>query len=113
MHPLEQENGTTKDVQVNEFKCCWGAAMGNKMPSEAGIRIGNEKFVFVKHDPETKTTYMTRRGGGGGCISKLESGIVIGIWLKDEMMSKGGVQNQADCAAQVENMANFLRKHKY
>lgn len=87
MHKLEQEDGSFKDVQVNEFKCCWGAAMGNQKPSEAGIRIGNEKYVFLKHEPATQSTYLTRRGGGGAVIARLESAIVIGIWLKEELMS--------------------------
>jgi len=43
----------------------------------------------------------------------LETGIVIGMWLKEELMSDKMPQNQAVCAEQVENMAAFLRKHKY
>ena len=53
------------------------------MPSPAGIRIGNEKYIFNKHEDDTKTTYLTRSGGGGALISRLATGIVIGIWHKD------------------------------
>ena len=63
------------------------------MPSPAGIRMGNEKYVFVKHEADTKSSYLTRLGGGGAVISKLATGIVIGIWHKDQVMSKGGNQN--------------------
>jgi hypothetical protein len=53
------------------------------MPSPAGVRMGNEKFIFVKHEQDTKSTYLTRMGGGGAVITRLEKGIVIGIWHKD------------------------------
>lgn len=29
MHKQEQDDGSVKDVSVNEFKCCLGAATGN------------------------------------------------------------------------------------
>jgi hypothetical protein len=54
--------------------------------------------VFVKHEPSTQSTYLTRRGGGGAVIAMLETGIVIGMWLKDELMSDKMPQNQAVCA---------------
>jgi Profilin len=63
------------------------------MPSPAGIRMGNEKYIFVKFEQDTKSAYLTRYGGGGAVITKLNTGIVIGIWHKDQPMSKGGNQN--------------------
>ncbi len=69
--------------------------------------------MFVKHEADTKSTYLTRIKGGGAVITKLDKGIVIGIWHKDEAMSKGGNQNQFDCAMQVEAMGKFLRDHNY
>jgi hypothetical protein len=54
--------------------------------------------MFVKHETDTKSTYLTRIKGGGAVIAKLDKGVVIGIWQKDEAMSKGGNQNQFDCA---------------
>jgi len=75
--------------------------------------MGNEKYLFVKHEADTKSTYLTRIKGGGAVITKLDKGIVIGIWHKDEAMSKGGNQNQFDCAMQVETIGKFLRDHNY
>ena len=69
---------------VNEFKCALGAANGSRTPSEAGIRMGNEKYIFRSNDPESNTTMLTRAGGGGATIGRLETGIVIGIWHKNE-----------------------------
>lgn len=55
--------------------------------------MGNEKYIFVKNEPDTQSSYLTRQGGGGAVIANLKTGIVIGIWHKDQMMSKGGGQN--------------------
>lgn len=92
-HPLEQEDGSFRDILVNEFKCAKEAALGKRMPTQAGIRMGNEKYIFVKNEPDTQSSYLTRQGGGGAVIANLKTGIVIGIWHKDQMMSKGGGQN--------------------
>lgn len=67
-----------------------------------------EKFVFIKQDPELQCCYMSREGGGGAVVAKTKDAIVIGIWKKDLAMSKG-VQNQGDCALQVEDMAAYLK----
>ena len=87
----------------------YDAAGGNRKPSAAGIRIGNEKYVFVKHDAEFGSTYMTRQGGGGAVAARTKEGVVIGFWNKDETMNPGGNQNAADCGMQVENMAELLK----
>jgi len=80
---LEQDDGTTRDVLVNEFKCAKEAALGRRNPTAAGIRMGNEKYIFVKNEPDTQSSYLTRQGGGGAVIANLKTGIVIGIWHKD------------------------------
>ena len=48
----EMEDGGTIPITVNEFQCVYEAAGGSRMPSAAGIRIGDQKYVFVRHDPE-------------------------------------------------------------
>ena len=65
------------------------AAAGRRKPSDAGIRMGNEKFMFITHDPEYGSCQLSRQGGGGACAAQLKNGVVIGIWKKDEPMSKG------------------------
>ncbi len=59
------------------------------MVGPAGIRMGNEKYIFTKYEQDTKSAYLTRTGGGGAVIAQLKKGIVIGIWAKDQMSSKG------------------------
>ena len=43
----------TKVIQVNEFDTVLKASGGERKPSEAGIRIGGEKYMMVTHDAET------------------------------------------------------------
>ena len=43
----------TKTVQVDEFQCVLKAADGDRNPSEAGNRMGNQKFMFVAKDEAT------------------------------------------------------------
>ena len=40
-YPLQQEDGTTKDVPINEFTTVHEATKGNRKGSEAGIRMAN------------------------------------------------------------------------
>lgn len=85
---MEDDDGGSIQVAVNEFKCALGAAAGSRMPSTAGIRMGNEKYIFNKQEKEScPISYMTRQGGGGAVIGKFKTGIVIGIWHKEAMMS--------------------------
>ena len=44
------DDGVDAEIKVNEFQCVYDAAGGSRMPSAAGIRIGDEKYVFVRHD---------------------------------------------------------------
>jgi hypothetical protein len=64
-------------------------AQGNRNPSEAGIRLGNEKFVFISHNPDTNSAVLSRTGGGGAVIAKTGKAIIIGIYHPDEKMSNG------------------------
>ena len=86
----EMDDGGTLEITVNEFQCVFDAAGGTRKPSAAGIRIGNEKYVFVRHDPEYQSTYMTRQGGGGAVAAKLKTCVVIGFWNKEASMNPGG-----------------------
>ena len=74
--------------------------------------MGNQKYIFNKHEADTQSTFLTRQGGGA-VLSRLKDGIVIGIWHKDEDMSKGGKQNTFDCAMRVEDVAKMLRDKGY
>ena len=69
-YPLQQEDGSTKTVNVNEFVTALEASKGNRKGSEAGIRMGNQKYMLVKHNPENNSAYLGREGGGSACIAR-------------------------------------------
>ena len=87
-YDLEQDDGSAPvKVQVNEFMSAMKATDGNRMPTAAGIRLGNQKFMLTRHIEENKVAYLSRQGGGGACIAKTKNAIVIGIWDKNVIMS--------------------------
>jgi hypothetical protein len=86
-HPLEQDDGSTTNIKVNEFNCAMAVSNGKRMPTAAGVRLGHTKFVMIKHDPETNVCYLSRMGGGGACVARTKNALVIGIWDKNMIMS--------------------------
>ena len=86
-YDLPQEDGSKKKVPVNEFKCVLEATKGNRKGSEAGIRIANQKYMFIKHNPENNSVYLAREGGGGACIVRTAQCVIIGVWNKAGVMS--------------------------
>ncbi len=110
---LPQEDGSKKKVTVNEFKSVFEATKGNRKGSEAGIRIANQKYMFIKHNPENNSVYLAREGGGGACVVRTAQTIIIGVWNKAAQMSNGKMQNAGDCNELVENMAKYLGTSGY
>ena len=83
------EDGSKKKVPVHEFKCVFEATKGNRKGSEAGIRIANQKYMFIKHNPEDDSVYLAREHGGGACVVRTKQCIIIGVWNKAATMSNG------------------------
>ena len=110
---LVGEDGTAKKVNVNEFTTALEASKGNRKGSEAGIRMKGQKYMLIKHNPENNSAYLGREGGGGACIARTTTALVIGIWNKAGVMSNGKTQNAGDCNEQVENMAAYLKAQGY
>eukprot|EP00117_Sycon_ciliatum_P036701 scpid108617/ scgid27588/ Profilin len=104
---------TMKKVPVNEFTCAMEASKGNRKGSAAGIRINNEKFMLLKHEAESNTAYLGRQGGGGACVVRTKSALVIGIWKKEAQMSNGKLQNPGDCNDLTEKMGEYLTTQGY
>jgi len=66
--PLEDMAGNITNVAVDEIQCAIKASGGNRNPSEAGIRLGNEKYMFVAYDDANKVVQLSKRGGGGAAM---------------------------------------------
>ena len=101
----ETENGN-QIVQVNEFAIVDTVSGGVRKP---GIRIGNEKYGFVKFDQEFKSATLAK-SSGGATLCKTAKCNIIGIWEKELKMSNGLNQNIGDATMQVEDIAVYLRE---
>ncbi len=110
---VEQEDGSKKKVKVNEFQTAFEASKGNRKPSEAGIRMNNKKFMFLTHQPDNNSVYLAQQGGGGACVCRSKTALVIGIWDKAAEMSNKKLQNPGDCNELVEKMGAFLSESGY
>ncbi len=107
------EDGSKKSVPVNEFTAALEATKGNRKGTEAGIRMANQKYMLVKHNPENNSAYLGREGGGGACVARSNTAVVIGIWNKAGQMSNGQLQNAGDCNDLVEKMGEYLKGNGY
>jgi len=85
-HPMQQDDGSTRNVLVNEFKGLLSVTSGNAMPTEAGVRLGNERYIFKEHEPAMQMAQLERQEGGGAVVMKTKKGLIIGIWLESEQM---------------------------
>lgn len=110
---LTQEDGSVKKVPVNEFVSVLEATKGNRKGTEAGIRMNNQKYMLIKHNPESNSAYLGREGGGGAAIARTNTAVVIGIWNKAGEMSNKQLQNAGDCNDLVEKMATYLKSSNY
>ena len=111
-HPLEQMDGSTENIEVNEVACAIGAADGNRQPSAAGIRMGGEKYMLTYKDDNAAITQMTRRNGGA-VVGKCGTVVVIGFWKKDKQDSNGKFQNMEDVFKLVQEMTAYLIEQGY
>ena len=51
-HPLDDLDGSVRNVEVNEVAAALAACDGNGKPTEAGIRMGGTKCMFVSKESE-------------------------------------------------------------
>ena len=100
-------DGTTQHVEVNEVACAVGAADGNRQPSQAGVRMGGIKFMLTYKDDNQALAQLTR-AGGGACVGKTATAVVIGFWKKDQQDSNGQWQSMEACFKLVKEMTDYL-----
>ena len=85
---MEQETEYgTETVQVNEFNTMAQVSSGVRKP---GIRIGNEKYGFVKYDQEYKSAKLAK-SSGGAIACKTAKCIIIGIF-PPQVVTKTGLR---------------------
>ena len=74
--------GTT-DIEVDEVDCAIKAGNGIRNPCDAGIRLGGQKYMFVAHDSDDKTTQLSKRGGGGAAIAITNKAFIVAFYEKE------------------------------
>ena len=110
-YDLAQEDGSTKKVTCNEHSAAVKASGGDrKGGQECGVRICNQKYMFINSGSEESVQYciLSRQGGGGATIAKTGKCILVGVWGKDSPMSNGKTQNTGDCQKNVLTVGKAL-----
>lgn len=113
-HPLEDEAGNTTNVDCHEHANLMLAALGNNKPSACGIRICNEKYMFLKPVGDASGVQgcvLSRKGGGGATVIRTKTALLVGVWTKDGKISDSKAQNTGDTELNVMNVANELFGH--
>ena len=107
-YDMPQEDGSTKAVPCNEHSAVMKATQGDrKGGQEAGIRICNQKYMFIRKDEKDGIHFavLGRQGGGGAVAARTASALIVGVWGKDVPKSDGKTQNTGDCEKNVMSVA--------
>ena len=101
------------NVHVVEWDAAKKAGEGERKPcGDAGMRLGEKKYMFVNHDEETKVTQLSCMGGGAA-IYNINGASIIAIYEKNITSSDGAAQSAARCAEQVGIMGAYLAESGY
>jgi len=114
--PTEAMDGTTTKVLCNEHQAMMKAAAGTRNGGQqCGLRICNQKYMFLKADTRdgVKFATLSRQGGGGALVALTKQCLLVGVWSKDADMSTGMKQNIGDCEKQVMGVAKQLADAGY
>ena len=106
---MEDMGGNKTNCEVNEVQCAIGAAEGKRNPCDAGVRLGNEKYMFINHNEGDGVTQLSKRGGGASCM-KIGTAVIIAIWDKECKQSDEKFQTGGNCAEQVAVMGAYLKE---
>ena len=89
-YDMPQEDGSTKPVEISEFKCALAASRGDRSGGgPGGIRFDNTKFMFMAPGTVPNSGFLSRQGGGGATVVATDKLLIMGIWDKDEKTGDG------------------------
>lgn len=109
---VEKDDGTTANVEINEFTNLLDAFNNQGTTSKVGgIRIHKEKYFSVSFDGEKGVLYL-KKNGGGACVAKSNLGFVIGTYSsKLKLKNLNGAeepQNPGMTNRACEDLQKFL-----
>jgi hypothetical protein len=100
-------------VHVTEWLAAKGVGEGTRKPcGDAGIRLGNKKYMFITHDETTKVTQLSGPSGGAA-VYNIQGASIVAMYDKTVNDSTGAAQSTANCAEQVATMGAFLTESGY
>ena len=104
---IDVGDGTTKKADINEVDIALGLFKGQTKGGDAGIRLGNTKFMFLRK--EDGKIYLSKKGGGGAIIAEAKKTILIAVWDPNNADSNGLPQNPGDVLKNVEILQEYLK----
>ena len=90
---LENDDGTTKSAEVNEFNNLLNTFNSNgQCTLPGGVRLNNEKYFVVSFDGNAGLLYL-KKAGGGACVARTGQAFVIGTFSTAKKLTNfNGVQ---------------------
>ena len=104
------DDGNTQKVAVDEPGIFKDLLNGNDKGGDAGVRLGNEKYMVVRRDG--KFINLSKKAGGA-VIGKAKTCAVIGVWTSASVDSTGKNQNPGDLHKRVEALVEYLEGQGY
>merc|ERR1711972_201348 len=100
------EDGSSKNVAVNEATLLGEPWATGVMTSECGLLLGQQKYVIVTYNEGTQSLYL-KKPNGGGTICKTNQCYLVGLW------EQAGNQSAGNCNRDVEDLAQKLKAAGY
>ena len=82
-HDIEDMAGNVVPCTVNEVEIAKKVGDGQRNPCDAGIRLGNAKYMFRAFDETLGGTQLSKMGGDGGAIANSKTATIIAFVSKD------------------------------
>lgn len=83
---IEREDGSTQNVEINEFQNLLDAFSNQGKTTRAGgVRINQEKYLVVNFDEDRAVMYL-RKKDGGACVARSNTTFVIGTFRDSEKL---------------------------
>ena len=102
--------GNKVPCTVNEVEIAKKVGDGTRNPCDAGIRMGNAKYMFRAHDETLGGTQLSKMGGDGGAIANAKTCTIIAFVEKEGKRSDGKYQQASEALDQVTAMASYLKE---
>ena len=113
LYAYEYEIDTGEEVKtkenINEVEIVQGIFNGKTKGGNAGIRIGNKKYMYIS---EYEGIHRLSCSGGGAVLAQTGKCLLIAIWDATNVDSAGKPQNPGDLEKNVAYLREYLLEHE-